>query len=599
MGEGGEVPQVSLGDLAAARRGEGPHGAAWLGVGAAGRRERSRLAERALASLWAAATAGAGMDDDVPGLALVAVGSLGRRDLGPRSDLDLVLLHDGRALRQGALAEFAAALWYPIWDAGFALDHSVRSLSQSRRVASADIPAAVGLLSLRPVAGDADLAGRAASAVLADWRSAARRRLPELAAAAEARAERSGELAYRIEPDLKESRGALRDAATLAALAATWLTDRPHGEVDAAWTTILDVRDALHTATGRATNALILPAQDDTARAVGADDADELLARLAEAGRSVAYAYDATMRHARGTVTRRPAARPLIIRGRRAAPRLTSVGDGLVEPEGEVVLAGAADPGADPLLALRAAAVSARRGLPIAPMTARHLGEGAVPDFPWPPEALGLLVEFLGAGAAALPVWEALDQAGLITRWIPEWAAVRNRPQRNPFHRHTVDRHMVEAAANAAPLAASARRPRVLLLAALFHDLGKRGGGVEANHAEAGYALVPSVLARLGVEGDDAADIAVLVREHLTLAELATTRDPDDPATRAELMARIGGREELLDLLRALTEADATAAGPQALLLTPDSMPGLAPPPGLSEARSPVRCCWTSRFATL
>ena len=108
----------------------------------------------------------------------------------------------------------------------------MRSLAQCRQVASKDLPAAVGLLDLQPVSGDAVVIARAKSALLEDWRSAARRRLPELLASTRQRAERHGELAYLIEPELKESRGGIRDAVVLSALAATWLTDRPHGAVD-------------------------------------------------------------------------------------------------------------------------------------------------------------------------------------------------------------------------------------------------------------------------------------------------------------------------------------------------------------------------------
>src|SRR5690606_24708651 len=137
-----------------------------------------RLVDEALGELWREATAELRAPD---GIALGAVGSLGRGDLGPASDLDLLLVHDGRTHAAAEVARVAERLWYPIWDAGLDLDHAVRTLAQCRTIASKDLPAAVGLLDLRLVAGDGLVIHRAQSAVLADWRDSTRRRLPELA----------------------------------------------------------------------------------------------------------------------------------------------------------------------------------------------------------------------------------------------------------------------------------------------------------------------------------------------------------------------------------------------------------------------------------
>ncbi|HZD67259.1 MAG TPA: ACT domain-containing protein, partial [Acidimicrobiales bacterium] len=155
---------------------------------------------------------------------------------------------------------------------------------------------------------------------------------------------------------------------------------------------------------------------------------------------------------------------------------------------------------------------------------------------------------------------EDLDQAGLLVRLFPEWSRVRNRPQRNAYHRFTVDRHLLEAAAEAASLVRRVHRPDLLLLAALFHDLGK---GSPGDHSLAGAALVGDVGPRLGLPPDDVARLGTLVGHHLLLADTATRRDPSDPAT-TQLVASAVGDRETLGLLAALTEADAAATGPWA-----------------------------------
>src|ERR1700691_5434029 len=112
----------------------------------------------------------AGMLGAEPGVALVAVGGYGRKELLPGSDLDVLLLHDGR----DDIAKVADRIWYPVWDSGARLDHAVRTVPQARRVARSDLKVALGLLHARHVAGDADLTTRLREGALEDWRGNAR-----------------------------------------------------------------------------------------------------------------------------------------------------------------------------------------------------------------------------------------------------------------------------------------------------------------------------------------------------------------------------------------------------------------------------------------
>ncbi|MHA4818405.1 [protein-PII] uridylyltransferase [Streptomyces aculeolatus] len=503
------------------------------------------------------------------GVALVAVGGYGRGELSPRSDLDLLLLHDG-SLKPAALAALADRLWYPVWDMGLALDHSVRTPAEALKTAGDDLKVTLGLLDARHVAGDAALTSALRTAVFADWRNRAARRLPELRELGRERAERHGELQFLLEPDLKEARGGLRDATALRAVAASWLADAPREGLDRARARLLDTRDVLHLTTGRATDRLALQEQDQVAAALGLLDADTLLREVYEAARTLAYATDVTWREVdrvlRARGGRRGAARlrSLIGSGQRGPAARTPLADGVVEQDGEVVLARTARPARDPVLPLRAAAAAAQAGLPLSLHAVRLLAAQAPPlPVPWPDEAREQLVTLLGAGEATVPVWESLEAEGFITRLLPDWERVRCRPQRNAVHRWTVDRHLVESAVRAAALTRRVGRPDLLLVAALLHDIGKGWPDGPGGHSATGETIARDMARRIGFPPADADVLAALVRHHLLLVETATRRDLDDPAT-VRLVADAVGDRGTLELLHALTEADALATGPAA-----------------------------------
>ncbi|MFG2939029.1 [protein-PII] uridylyltransferase [Streptomyces sp. NPDC048282] len=516
----------------------------------------AELTDEWLTGLFAAATEGIG-----GGVSLVAVGGYGRSELSPRSDLDLLLLHDGGD--SGAVAAVADRLWYPVWDLGLALDHSVRTPAEARKTAGEDLKVQLGLLDARHIAGDLGLTSGLRTAILADWRNQAPKRLPELQELCAERAERQGELQYLLEPDLKEARGGLRDATALRAVAASWLADAPREGLADARRRLLDVRDALHLTTGRATDRLALQEQDQVAAELDLLDADTLLRQVYESARVISYASDVTWREV-GRVLRSRAVRPRLramLGGGKPVPERSPLAEGVVEQDGEVVLARAARPERDPVLPLRAAAAAAQAGLPLSLHAVRRMATTARPlPTPWPAEAREQLVTLLGSGRPTVDVWEALEAEGLITRLLPDWERVRCRPQRNAVHIWTVDRHLIETAVRASEFTRRVHRPDLLLVAALLHDIGK---GWPGDHSVAGEIIAKDVAARIGFDRADVAVLSTLVRHHLLLIETATRRDLEDPAT-VRLVAEAVGTQGTLELLHALTEADALATGPAA-----------------------------------
>jgi [protein-PII] uridylyltransferase len=329
----------------------------------------------------------------------------------------------------------------------------------------------------------------------------------------------------------------------------------PGPRVRTAYEQILDTRHALHEITGRRLDRLVLEEQDEVARALGLLDGDVLLRMLAGAARTIAYAVDHTFRQSDRLRSRPGGGRRL----RRRPAERSPLADGVVAQDGEVVLARAADPASDPPLVLRAAAAAAQAGLPLAPRTLDRLTECPPLPVPWPAAARDALLSLLGAGQAAVGVWEALDTEGLVTALIPDWERVRNRPQRNPLHTYTVDRHLAEAAAHAAALTREVARPDLLLLAALLHDVGK---GWPGDHSVTGEVVARDVARRIGLPAPDesrrgggpAAPAA---------AQVATRRDLDDPVTVKQVATAVGSRA-LLELLHALAIADGLATGPAA-----------------------------------
>ena len=515
------------------------------------RRERSNESDRFLHSLFNDALGKTGKS--AKGLAIAAVGGYGRGELSPGSDLDIVILHQGQ-FSQSALSDFVNELLYPLWD-NKSVDHSVRTRTETRDAAESDLKVALGLLDIRLVAGDADLVASVQSESLDSWRKQARSRLPELKKSLEQRHERAGELAYLLEPDVKEARGGLRDINALRAISLSGATNVPLERISWAESKLNDVRETLHQTSGRNKDRLLFQEQDAVARELGYIDADALMSDVARAARSVDYLLEFTW-HQLEQRAKDGFGRFL------RKPRTDVVAKNLNVSQKEVVIHPLTDLHSDPMLGLRAAATAAQLGLPISLesysllSTALNEGKGLLPN-PWPREAREHLISLIGAGESMVPIFEALDQEEIIFHWIPEWRALRSLPQRNALHRHTVDRHMVETAVHAASLTRKVHRPDLLLFAALFHDIGK---GETEDHSIRGERLIGPLAKRIGFPEEDIEVIKILVKHHLLLSATATRRDLDDPATIQSILAVIPDLTTL-ELLHALSIADGEATG--------------------------------------
>ena len=505
----------------------------------------ARAADGWLSGLFGAASGGKG------GFALMAVGGYGRGSLAPGSDLDLVLIHDGRSKR---VKEVADGIWYPIWDTGLRLDHSVRTVKELRTAMDSDIKVALGVLDARLIAGDRSLADTAMGRATELWSSRTSRWLADLDGITRARHERFGDLAFLLEPDLKEARGGLRDLQLLRTLTGvTPVLADTLGDRRLAWAErmLSSVRVELQRPTGQSTNLLLLQDQDLVAAALGMDDADTLMAAVADAARAIAWVSDDGWRRV-GAWLAGP-------RGRRHQEMV--VEPGIMLRDDEIALTAGADPAVDPSLALRAAAASAEMDKPLAPDALDRLAARTLaPEGAWPPRVLQALLRLLGAGRPAIAAIESLDQRGVWMRYLPEWSPVRNRPQRNAYHRFTVDRHLLEAVAVASTMQSEVHRPDLLLLGTLLHDIGKGRGG---DHTMIGMAVAAHLGCRMGLRAPDVETLIDLIRLHLLLPDAATRRDLDDPATARYVAAAVGD-QDTLELLAALTEADSLATGPAA-----------------------------------
>jgi len=497
--------------------------------------------------------------DLVPGWSLMATGGYARGLLCFGSDIDVVLVHPAKA-RPADVRAVAESLWYPMWDGGVKLSPAVHSPKTLLALAADDLVTATSILRLRWLAGDREQVDALQAAGLEQWRRKPMHWLARLREASLERWEKNGEVASRLEPELKDGRGGLRDHDVLRWALASGRQDvvhaleTPFDDLAGAAETLLAVRCELHRVTGKATNVLLLQDQDAVAARMGFVDADVLMSKVSEAASLLDWAGERFWWRVE-RITR--------LGARAASGQARPLADGtkgVFTVDDEVELS--PDVNVDEQsLTFRVAAAAAHGGFPISRRALLTLSGRATDDAEtWTERTRQAFVSLLGSGQQVVPTVEALEQYELFSRFLPEWRHVRSLPQRNAFHTYTVDRHLLQTVANASELVRDVSRPDLLLVGALLHDIGK---GQPGDHTAAGIELVDTIAPRMGFAPDDVDVVRTLVRLHLLLPETAMRRDLSDPRTITNVASEVGSLL-VLELLHALTEADSLATGPSA-----------------------------------
>jgi [protein-PII] uridylyltransferase len=483
------------------------------------------------------------------GLALVALGGYGRGALSPGSDIDLLILYDGPNVDD--VAALAGRLLYPLWDAGLRVGHAARTPIECAD-ASAGLDAATAMLDGRLLAGDDVLWERGHAAVLERVRRDPRAFATGLVDDRDVRRGRFGSVSSLLEPELKEGAGGLRDVQALGWLQvavgasleqAGLVRAAERRAVEEAEEFLVRVRSALHLETGRGSDRLVLEQQPPIAAGMGFVDEPGLP--------SIDGLMRSVFEHARQVEHVISSAFDRYLRGSSPLPEVEPTPAGILRAFVTVVR----EQGVMPAAALDA-------------MTPTTIAVGA-----WPDEVRDAFLELLRSGPEAAAALETLDRIGLLERYLPAWSDVRCRPQRDPYHRSSVDVHLVDAFAAAASLlddagddplaveAASAIEDRDgLLLGALLHDIGKTGRG---EHVAVGADVARGTLEHMGVAGATADLARFLVSEHLLLSDTATRRDLEDEELVHGLATTIAQPSRLAALCL-LTIADARATGPLA-----------------------------------
>lgn len=525
----------------------------------------------------------AGRAADAAGVAVVATGGYGRRELAPGSDVDLLFLTEDTAAAEPVVQQILRGLWDLRFQVGFA----TRNISESIQLAEADRNTATALLTARTVEGPGDAGHALRAALMARFTGPRGDALLEaLEEGMHRRHERYGGSVYLLEPNLKQSPGGLRDlntilwAVTVAYNVAGWHDLLPRGvcspraarELGTARQHLLRVRNALHLAAPHGGDRLTFEHQEMVARALGYGDDREAVERF-----MAAYYEQAAVVKKRAALLLERCRE----RGRPVQPVRARLKDPcFVEFDGHLSVD-------DPRLferdhrhVMRLFATARRERLRIHGFARERVME-VVPtlrtDDAWrrDPAVAAWFLELLTALDDPMDALGDLHESGVLGAMIPEFNAVTHRTHHDLYHLYTVDIHTLHAIRRLKVLESgelSDREPLLtqamaqiedkvpLYLGLLMHDAGKALG---RGHAVKGARLVPGIARRLGLTPAQARRAEWLVRDHLLMAHLSQRRDLSDDRLIRQFCRQVGDEQALAQLF-VLTWADASTTGPQA-----------------------------------
>ncbi len=508
-------------------------------------------------------------------LALIALGGYGRCDLHPYADIDLLILYDS-SIKKERIEEIVSNILYPLWDASLDVGHSVRKIDECIKDAEEDFFLQVALLDARLIEGNSRLFKELISKFNEHFIQGRRKEFVEqMLDHIQARISRFGKHSYLLEPNIKESRGGLRDLHnvlwtakaifglnTLKELeSAGLLTLDERKNIEIAWDELIEIRNQLHLLSNRKNDRLYFEYQLELAKIFGHKDKDGMLAvehfmsKLYSNMRVLSITHQLFFEHVLETIH----------------PPLESNSKelelGIEVVNNRIYLSDRSLPTRRPYIFMRLFYHSAKHFIPVHHSTRRFIRANLRLIDDKMRSSKRMRNAFLSILSSENPLFalEPMLEIGLLSAYIPEFAHIESLAQHDVYHTYTVDRHCLETVSQLAKLryAESAifnrlKHPHILLLAGLLHDIGK---GFGHGHAQRGARMAAQIGSRMGLSDEEIELLVFLIENHLFLMDTALRRDLDDENFILRCARHIGDSERL-NSLYLLSIADAKATGP-------------------------------------